>query len=45
MLSGSAKLTGKFCPITSTSIENEQMEFSVKMAAISGAKSGFSKIK
>lgn len=45
MLSGSAKLSGMFCPITSTSVENREVEFSMEIAAISGAISSLPKIQ
>lgn len=41
MSSGSVKLSGMFCPITSASVENKKLEFSMEIAAISKAKSGF----
>lgn len=41
MSSGSAKLSGMFCPIASTSAENKEVEFSMEIAAISEANSGF----
>lgn len=41
MSSGSAKFNGMFCPITSASVENKKLEFSMEIAAISEAKSGF----
>lgn len=45
MLSGSAKLSGMSCPITSTSVENKVVEISMEIAAISGAKLGFPKLQ
>lgn len=35
MLSGSAKLSEMFCPITSTFVEKEDVKFSMQIAAIS----------
>ena len=36
MLSESAKNSGMYCAITSTSVENEDVEFSMKTVAIFG---------
>jgi hypothetical protein len=41
----STKLSGTFCSITSTSIENEEVKFSTEITAISGANLGFPKLK
>lgn len=43
MLSEAAKLSGMFCPITSTSMEKEEVKFLMEIAAIPGAISGFPK--
>lgn len=45
MLSGSAKLSEMFCTITSTSVENREVEFSMEIASISQAISRFPKIQ
>lgn len=43
-ISVSAKLSGMFCPITSISVDNEEVKFSKETRVISRAKSGFPKI-